>query len=83
MGQSAGSIEPTVSRPRGGKADFLCMNFREWRKLQKVSGKDGYMSSAFITAPFSLQGSIYDIAEVQEPLYTPISKNELKIHGFF
>jgi len=45
-------MEPTVNKPNGGKADFFRINFSECLKLQKVSGKEGYINKAFMNLPF-------------------------------
>jgi len=48
-------MELTVNNPNGGKADFLRINLSECRKLQKVSGNEGYINNAFMEKPFSIQ----------------------------
>jgi hypothetical protein len=45
----------TVSRPSGGKAERLWINFRACLKLQKVSGKDGYKSNVFMDLLYYLK----------------------------
>ena len=54
LSHSSGNIAPTVSNPKGGKADFLRINLSECLKLQKVSGKEGYNSNAFMRPPFQI-----------------------------
>ena len=41
LGQAAGSIAATVSKPKGGKDAFLSINLIAYLKLQKVSGNSG------------------------------------------